>query len=84
MNIELPTIVKFVGFFEHVYEDSFFKNSSTNYINLAFKYRLNQIELDNLSNEQCSEYRWLDVYELLQTLKVHNYVKDYFRNRNEK
>jgi colanic acid biosynthesis protein WcaH len=68
---------KFIGVFEHFYDDSIFESVSTHYINLA--YILNAPNLEELPLEQHSMYRWFEVETLMQSDDVHRYVKDYFK-----
>ena len=77
MNIELKSKLKFIGVFEHFYEDSIFKDVSTHYVNLAYEYNV-QTSLE-LPTEQHSEYRWFDIGELSDSEQVHKYVKDFFK-----
>lgn len=77
LGIELTQEPRFLGVFEHFYEDGFFENVSTHYVNLGY-----EIEVQNITDipkEQHSEYRWFDVEELLKSDAVHRYVKDYFK-----
>ena len=78
LNIELKSIPKFIGVFEHFYDDSIYKNVSTHYVNIAYEYEVE--EIPDLPAEQHSEYKWFTVNELLKSKQVHKYVKDYFRN----
>ena len=78
LNIELKYIPKFIGVFEHFYNDSIYDNVSTHYVNLAYEYEVEEIL--NLPTEQHDEYRWFAIDELLQSTQVHKYTKDYFRN----
>ena len=78
LNIELNTTLKFIGVFEHFYDDSIYDNISTHYVNLAYEYQVE--EIIDLPNEQHSEYKWFTIGELLESKQVHKYVKDYFRN----
>ena len=78
LNIELKYIPKFIGVFEHFYDDSIYEDVSTHYVNLAYEYEVK--EISDLPTEQHSEYRWFTIDELLQSVQVHKYVKDYFRN----
>jgi len=78
LNIELKTTPKFIGVFEHFYDDSIYENVSTHYVNLAYEYEME--EVSDLPTEQHSEYKWFTVNELLESKQVHKYVKDYFRN----
>jgi colanic acid biosynthesis protein WcaH len=78
INIELKSIPKFIGVFEHCYDDSIYKDVSTHYVNLAYEYEVE--ETPDLPTEQHSEYRWFAVDELLNSDQVHKYTKDYFRN----
>lgn len=78
LNIELKLMPRFIGVFEHFYDDSIYKNVSTHYVNLAYEYEVE--EIPNLPTEQHSEYQWLTVDELLNSNQMHKYTKDYFRN----
>jgi colanic acid biosynthesis protein WcaH len=78
LNIKLKSTPQFIGIFEHFYEDSIFDNVSTHYVNLAYEYKVD--EIDYLPTEQHNEYQWFRVNELLESQQVHKYVKDYFRN----
>ena len=87
LNIELfcsipprgvKSIPKFIGVFEHFYDDSIYESISTHYVNLAYEYQVG--EIIDLPTEQHSEYKWFAVDELLESNQVHNYTKDYFRN----
>ena len=78
LNIELKLTFKFIGVFEHFYDDSIYKDVLTHYVNLAY-----EIEIEgalNLPNEQHNEYRWFSIVELLKSKQVHKYVKDYFKD----
>jgi len=76
-NIKLESIPKFIGVFEHFYDDSMFENVSTHYVNLAYEYEVE--EVSDLPTEQHSEYKWFSIDELLNSTQVHEYTKDYFR-----
>ena len=78
LNIELKFIPKFIGVFEHFYDDSIYKNVSTHYVNIAYEYEVE--EIPDLPTEQHSEYKWFTIDELLESKQVHKYTKDYFRN----
>jgi len=78
LNIELKYLPKFIGVFEHFYDDSIYKDVSTHYVNIAYEYEVKEV-LD-LPTEQHSEYKWFTIGELLESRKVHKYTKDYFRN----
>ncbi len=78
LNIELKSVPKFIGVFEHFYDDSIYKDVSTHYVNLAYEYE--KEEIPDLPTEQHSEYKWFTVNELLNSDQVHKYTKDYFRN----
>jgi colanic acid biosynthesis protein WcaH len=77
LNIELKTTPKFIGVFEHFYDDSIYKNVSTHYVNLAYEYEVEEVL--NLPTEQHNEYQWFTVSELLKSKQVYKYVKDYFK-----
>ena len=76
LNIELKTTPKFIGVFEHFYDDSIYENISTHYVNLAYEYQVE--EIIDLPTEQHSEYKWFAIGELLESKRVHKYVKDCF------
>ena len=78
LNIELKSIPKFIGIFEHFYDDSIYKNVSTHYVDIAYEYEVK--EIPDLPTEQHSEYKWFTIDELLESKQVHKYTKDYFRN----
>ena len=78
LSVELKYIPKFIGVFEHFYDDSIYENVSTHYVNLAYEYEVK--EIPDLPAEQHNEYQWFPIDELLESKQVHKYVKDYFRN----
>ena len=78
LNIKLKLIPRFIGVYEHFYDDSIFQGVSTHYVNLAY-----ELEIEttlNLPTEQHNEYHWLSIDELLKNKQVHKYVKDYFKD----
>ena len=77
-NIELKFSPKFIGVFEHFYDDSIYENVSTHYVDIAYEYEVK--EIPDLPTEQHSEYKWFTIDELLESKQVHKYTKDYFRN----
>ena len=77
LNIELKYIPKFIGIFEHFYDDSIYKDVSTHYVNIAYEYEVE--EIPDLPTEQHSEYQWFAIDELLESKQVNKYVKDYFK-----
>jgi colanic acid biosynthesis protein WcaH len=89
LNLTLNTshlALKFIGIFEHFYNDSIFGDDiSTHYVNLAylldFDIILNNknIRITNIPFNQHSEYTWLSKEEILNKNDVHKYVKNYFR-----
>jgi colanic acid biosynthesis protein WcaH len=77
LGLKLKTIPEFIGVFEHIYNDGIFEDVSTHYINLAYGYNVQKVDV--LPHEQHCEYKWFTVNELMQSQQVHEYVKDYFR-----
>ncbi len=79
-KLELDTIIekkpKFIGVFEHFYDDSIFGDVSTHYVNLAYEIEVSGLE--DLPKDQHNDYRWFGLEELIQSNEVHTYVKDYF------
>jgi len=81
LGIELTKEPKFIGVFEHFYEDSIFDGISTHYVNHGYLLKLDK-KLVDLPKEQHSLYKWFEIDELLKSNEVHKYVKDYFKNFN--
>ena len=77
LNMSLNSSPEFIGVFEHFYDDSLYKNISTHYVNIAYKYETKRTP--DLPIEQHSEYKWFTIDELLKSKQVHKYTKDYFR-----
>ena len=78
LNIALKLTPRFIGVFEHFYNDSIYHDVSTHYVNLAY-----EIEIHgtcNLPTKQHIEYQWLTIDELLKSKQVHKHVKDYFKD----
>ena len=79
-KLELGIIIandpKFIGVFEHLYDDSIFDAVSTHYVNLAYEIEVSGLE--DLPEDQHNDYRWFNLEELIQSDEVHKYVKDYF------
>ena len=78
LNINLKSSPKFIGVFEHFYDNSIYENVSTHYVNIAFEYKVDKIT--DLPTKQHSEYKWFAIDELLESKQVHKYTKDYFSN----
>jgi colanic acid biosynthesis protein WcaH len=78
LNIELKLMPRFIGVFEHFYDDSIYQDVSTHYVNLAYEIEIG--DTLNLPTEQHNEYQWLTINELLKSKQVHKYVKDYFKD----
>jgi colanic acid biosynthesis protein WcaH len=78
LNFSLKLTPRFIGVFEHFYDDSVYQDVSTHYINLAYEIEIE--ETLNLPTEQHNEYQWLTIDELLKSKQVHKYVKEYFKN----
>ena len=76
LGMELTSAPKFIGVFEHLYDDAIFEHVSTHYLNLGYEVELSNLE--TLPKDQHDEYRWFEIEELLASDKVHAYVKDYF------
>ena len=77
LNIELKLMPRFIGTFEHFYDDSAYQDISTYYVNLTY-----EIEIEdtlNIPTEQHNEYQWFTIDELLKSKQVHKYVKNYFK-----
>ena len=76
------SVAKFIGVFEHFYDDSFFgSNITTHYIVLAYK--IVSTKNLNLPKFQHTEYLWLSVEEILNREDVHPYTKAYFGGKSK-
>ena len=69
LNVELKSIPKFIGVFEHFYDDSIYRDVSTHSVNLAYEYEME--ETLNLTTEQYSDYQWFVINELLKSNQLH-------------
>ena len=69
LNVELKSIPKFIGVFEHFYDDSIYRDLSKYSLNIAYEYEME--ETLNLTTEQYSEYQWFVINELLKSNQVH-------------
>ena len=76
LGIILKNNLKFIGVFEHIYDDSMFDAISTHYLNLAYEVEVS--DLKDLPKDQHNDYCWFGLEELIQREEVHPYVKDYF------
>jgi len=76
LGIILDSNPKFIGVFEHLYDESIFDTVSTHYVNLAYEIEVSGLE--DMPKDQHNEYRWFSLEELIQSDEVHPYVKDYF------
>jgi len=76
LGTELTAVPRFIGVFEHFYDDGIFDHVSTHYVNLGYEVEVSGLE--DLPLEQHSGYRWFDLEELMRSDAVHDYVKDYF------
>lgn len=78
LNLDLKLTPRFVGIFEHFFEDSIYQATNTHYVNLAYEFEIQ--DALNLPTEQHNEYQWLTTEELLMSSQVHKYVKNYFND----
>jgi colanic acid biosynthesis protein WcaH len=71
---------EFVGAFEHIYKTNFAKKTGfgTHYIVLAHRIKLSR-NFDIASNNQHSEFVWLDKQQILKNKKVHANTRAYFK-----
>jgi len=76
LGVSLTSIPRFIGVFEHLYEDGIFDHVSTHYLNLCYEVEVS--DLQELPDDQHDDYRWFELEELMQSDEVHDYVKDYF------
>ncbi len=81
LDTALSTSPKFIGVFEHLYDDSIYEGVSTHYVNLVYEAEID--DLPNLPNDQHNAYRWFSIRELLESDSVHKYIKDIFMKKKE-
>lgn len=73
---------KFLGPFEHVYNDNFFGTDfSTHYVVLGYELMIPEIALTTLPVDQHGGYCWFSVDELMASDQVHCHTKLYFSHR---
>lgn len=82
LHIELDiSSANFQGVYEHFYEDSFLDDCmTTHYVVLAYKISAD-IDIYSLPLEQHNIYRWFDLEELVTSVNVHHFTKNYFQRR---
>lgn len=70
----------FQGIYDHVYPDNFahVDGIGTQYVVLAYHISLPFLELEKLPNAQHSDYKFLDVNDLLNSPEVHDNTKRFF------
>jgi len=74
------TEANFIGPYEHFYKDSFSnENISTHYVVLGYEINID-VPLDELPQEQHSQYCWFTKEELLASDDVHINTKNYLLN----
>lgn len=81
LNYILSENLEFIGVFEHFYEDGIFENTSTHYVNLAYRCKLKIMK--DLPNGQHEIYKLFSIEELMQSELVHKYVKNYFKKETD-
>lgn len=77
LNLKLKSKPKFLGVYEHFYNDSIYRNISSHYVNLAYIHNVN--EINSLPTNQHSEYRWFNIEDIENNMEIHEYVKEYFK-----
>lgn len=78
LGLKLKCELTFIGIFEHFYEDSIFSETSTHYVNMAYKIKWDNSDIDSLATVQHSSYKWVAMADLMSDSKVHGNVKAYF------
>lgn len=71
---------KFLGVFEHFYEDCVFDDEvGTHYIVLGYKLQLVEIPVLNSLINQHSCYKWWCTPDFLKSKDIHGFTKNYFK-----
>ncbi len=79
LGVALISTPKFIGVFEHFYDESIFDDVPIHYLDLAYEVEISVCK--DFQGCQHSEYRWFNLKELMKSKEVHDYVKDYFRKQ---
>ncbi|WP_019556956.1 GDP-mannose mannosyl hydrolase [Thiomicrorhabdus arctica] len=73
---------KFIGIFEHFYDNSFVSESiTTHYVVLAFELECGDSSLETLPSSEHNEYRYFSLRDLESDPLVHTYTKKYFNSK---
>jgi len=73
------------GVYIHKYNDNFDNDDfGTTYVVFAFECRVNSADLEIEGDDQHCEYRWFSIDEIMAREDVHPYVKNYFRNADNR
>lgn len=71
---------KFLGVFEHFYDDCVFNNIiSTHYIVLAYSLNIIDEKLLKFSLNQHNDYKWVYYPNILSFLLIHENIKEYLK-----
>lgn len=69
----------FLGVFEHFYEDNFYEEDfTTHYIVMGYEIKISQSLIEKLS--QHSDFKWINMSEIISDESIHQYTKNYFYN----
>lgn len=69
----------FLGIYEHFYEDNFYEEDfTTHYIVMGYEIKISQSLIEKLS--QHSDFKWINVNEMISDESIHQYTKNYFYN----
>ncbi|UOH75079.1 GDP-mannose mannosyl hydrolase [Acinetobacter schindleri] len=70
---------KFLGVFEHYYEDCVFGDgTSTYYVVLAHEILLENIIDIEYMNNQHNDFEWMEIPDIIKDSSIHNFTKAYF------
>lgn len=84
IDVELNDCCK-NGVYIHKYDDNFDNDDfGTTYVVFAFECRVNSADLEIVGDDQHCEYRWFSIDEIMAREDVHPYVKNYFRNADNR
>ena len=72
-------MTRHIGCYDHIYPDNFRDTEfGTHYVVNTFLLPLQQEDVENIVvNEQHSEFKWIDIGELENDERVHQFVKNY-------
>lgn len=78
LSVEIED-AEFQGIFEHMYDDSAFSDEiGSHYVSIAMVLVDCDLDLAKLPQIQHKEYRWFNLQEIIEDVRVHERTKEFF------